>query len=349
MSISDKILNEEVFKGVNSFRTNPLAFKRVCLVLSKSFQLTKKDDKKDKLVEFSSSLDKIKNLNQYVYSEGLQNAAEITLQNILNNNGQLSIPDAETLKSQVKITTKSASDLLISADLGATEYAVGRLYVDDLDPERKTVKAMCSNSHKFIGVASTTFNEDSLNVIILANNVKELPKDYGEDQPLKEAFDIFDVSQTGKLDANSLKEAFIALGLNYNSYSIYREIDDLSKSPKVINEKGVDFETFRNTIRRLISDFESKDGIRKIYEIFVDDPEKDIISAATLKRVVKDVKDDIGFADIIGVLKRVAENGKDLDFEEFYKLMIKIQDSDNNEDEEEEEVGTNENNYGNLL
>jgi Ca2+-binding EF-hand superfamily protein len=318
-------------------------FKKVCLVLSKSFQLTKKDDKKDLLVEFSNSLDKIKGLPKYTYSEGLQNAAEITLKSIISNNGKLEIPDEETLKKQVKSTTKSAENLLISADLGNTEYIVGRLYVDDLDPERKTLKAICSNTHRYIGVASATFNDDSINVVILANGVNELPKNYGEDQPLKEAFDIFDVFQIGKLDADALKEAFLALGLDYNSYSVYRAIDNLTKNPKVIKEKGVDFDTFRETIKSLIGDFESKDGIRKLFDVFVDDPQQDIITASTLRRVAKEVKDDIAYKDIIDIFKRVADNGRDLNFEEFYNLMMQWKETHPDNDQE---VGNNENIYG---
>ena len=136
---------------------------------------------------------------------------------------------------------------------------------------------------------------------------------------IKQAFDLFDIYSTGKLDQVALHDAFKALGFEKDSYSVFSVINSFNTNNKVIKQGGVDWETFKDAVKSLIGDFDSKEGIRKLFELFVDDPNQDTITSDTLKKVAADLNDDLSNKELKEIMKRAAHNGVDIDFEEFYK------------------------------
>lgn len=312
---------ETIFNLVNSFRSKPSSFEKTFNTISKALKRAKREDVGQELESYSKTLPK-NQLNDLILSSGLSKAAEDNLLNIIKNSGKLGIPTENKIKDRVNMFTTSSDNLLESCDQGDLDSLIPRLFISEFDPNRRIREALVSTNYKFIGIASADYMEDPITVIILATDVvEEVEVDYGDDSELKEAFDLFDIFHTGKLDEKALKEAFEALGFDKSSYSIYKSIIKMNGNNKVKKQGGVDWETFRDTIKELVGDLESKEGLRKLFELFVDDPKEDKISAETIRRVANELHDDITYNEIVNVLKRSSQNGVDIDFIEFCKIM----------------------------
>lgn len=142
-----------------------------------------------------------------------------------------------------------------------------------------------------------------------------------KDIELKEAFELLDIYRNGSLDIKLIKDAFKALGFDEDNYSVWTAIYRLSEDPNVKRTGGVDYDTFKDAVDQLIGDFDSKEGLRKLFELFVDDPKEDKITISTLRRVSKELGDNASNTELKEVMQRAADNGVDIDFEEFYKIL----------------------------
>ena len=62
--------------------------------------------------------------------------------------------------------------------------------------------------------------------------------------------------------------------------------------------------------------------IKKVFELFIDDPKQDTITSDSLKKLSRDLGDDLSNKELTEIMKRAAENGADIGFDEFYKIMM---------------------------
>lgn len=320
--MSNPSYNDTILESINNFRKNPGSSQKYFQTLAKALKRAKKEEQGKELEAYSNEITSIPSNTPLQVSNGLQRTAEDQLLNIIKGTGKVGIMTDLKLKERCDYFTTSNDGALSMADSGELDSFICRVAVSELDPNRRIREAVTSEDYQFIGVASCDYKDDPITVIVLATDVVEAEEiDYGEDQELKEAFDLFDVWNTGKLDEKAIKTAFESLGFDKDSYSVYRAIINMNGNNNVKKNGGVDWPTFRDTVKELCGDLETKEGLRTLFELFVDSPDKDKISADTMVRVSKEIGDSITYNEIVRVLKRSAENGNDIDFEEFYKIM----------------------------
>ena len=131
---------------------------------------------------------------------------------------------------------------------------------------------------------------------------------------IKQAFDLFDTSGTGKIDPKELKAAMQSLGFDSKNPTIYQLIADLD-TPEA--EKNGD------AINDKLGDKESKEGIRRIFDLFIDDPNADTITLSSLKKISKELGENMSDEELKDMLERASKNGVELTFDEFYDIMTK--------------------------
>ena len=102
---------------------------------------------------------------------------------------------------------------------------------------------------------------------------------------IKQAFDLFDTNGTGKIDPKELKAAMQSLGFDSKNPTIYQLIADLD-TPEAERNGGISFEDFVDAINDKLGDKESKEGIRRIFDLFIDDPNADTITLTIRKSVL---------------------------------------------------------------
>ena len=135
---------------------------------------------------------------------------------------------------------------------------------------------------------------------------------------IKQAFDLFDTNGTGKIDPKELKAAMQSLGFDSKNPTIYQLIADLD-TPEAERNGGISFDDFVDAINDKLgdkestlfpyttlfrSDFvdaindklgdkESKEGIRRIFDLFIDDPNADTITLSSLKKISKELGENM--------------------------------------------------------
>ena len=139
---------------------------------------------------------------------------------------------------------------------------------------------------------------------------------------IRQAFDLFDTNGTGKIDPKELKAAMQSLGFDSKNPTIYTLIADLD-TPEAAKNGGVNFDDFVGSINNKLGDKESKEGIHRIFELFIDDPNADTITLSSLKKISKELGENMSDEELKDMLERASKNGVELTFEEFYDIMTK--------------------------
>ena len=86
---------------------------------------------------------------------------------------------------------------------------------------------------------------------------------------------------------------------------------------------GINFDDFVDAINDKLEDKESKEGIKRIFDLFIDDPNADTITLRALKKISKELGENMNDKELKDMLERASKNGVELTFEEFYDIMIK--------------------------
>ena len=139
---------------------------------------------------------------------------------------------------------------------------------------------------------------------------------------IRQAFDLFDTNGTGKIDPKELKAAMQSLGFDSKNPTIYELIADLD-TPEATKNGGIDFEIFVESINNKLGDKESMDGIRRIFDLFIDDPNADTITLNSLKKIARELGENMTAEELKDMLERASSNGTELTFDEFYEIMTK--------------------------
>ena len=139
---------------------------------------------------------------------------------------------------------------------------------------------------------------------------------------IRQAFDLFDTNGTGKIDPKELKAAMQSLGFDSKNPTIYTLIADLD-TPEAAKNGGVNFDDFVGSINNKLGDKESKEGIHRIFELFIDDPNADTITLSSLKKIAQELGENMSAEELKDMLERASKNGVELTFEEFYDIMTK--------------------------
>ena len=86
---------------------------------------------------------------------------------------------------------------------------------------------------------------------------------------------------------------------------------------------GINFDDFVDAINDKLEDKESKEGIKRIFDLFIDDPNADTITLSSLKKISKELGENMSDKELKDMLERASKNGVELTFEEFYDIMTK--------------------------
>ena len=122
------------------------------------------------------------------------------------------------------------------------------------------------------------------------------PKNYEkngltEDEVLeiKEAFDLFDSDHSGTIDTEELKQALSNLGIDAKNQTLQNMMNDIDK-----NQSGtIDFDEFIEMMTAKMTDKDTPEDLRKVFDLFIGDDTADKIELRHLKRVAKELGENM--------------------------------------------------------
>jgi Ca2+-binding EF-hand superfamily protein len=136
---------------------------------------------------------------------------------------------------------------------------------------------------------------------------------------IKEAFELFD-SNDGKIDAREVKDAMVNIGYDEKNPVVYQVVTELD-TPRNNNAGGASFDDFCQTVNNRLPDKETDEDLRRIFDLFVDDPDSDTTSLESIKRVADELGENIEEGELNAMLNKASKAGSRLTFEDFVSIM----------------------------
>lgn len=316
--------SNQVIEEINIFRQSPLSIQKKCEVFKTGLSRFKGNEGFIKEIDdFITSLQVISKMPKLTKNETLTKIAEEQLKKYIQDPNYSCFLNNQQMKTIVPEEFMKENPCLV-ADEGADNpaSAVTKLILSKLDKNKIGRIALINKKYTQIGVAHGMNNGENHVIFIFADNAaveedQDLPD--GDISELKQAFDLFDVNDIGKIDAKETVSAMRSLNMDMSNptlFTILKELDD-EKNPLV------DWPTFASHIVKRISDKKSKEGLRTIFNLFKDDYDKDRITIFALKKIVKEINETEADDDLNKLLANKNGGSAFLTFEEFYAYMQK--------------------------
>ena len=137
---------------------------------------------------------------------------------------------------------------------------------------------------------------------------------------IREAFDLFDTDKSGEIDVAELKQALMNLGIDTKNQTLQNMLADIDKN----GNANIDFDEFINMMTAKMSDKDTREDLEKVFELFLGDDNSDKIELKHLKRVCKELNENMSDEELNEMIVR-ADTDRDgkVSFEEFYAIMTK--------------------------
>ena len=86
---------------------------------------------------------------------------------------------------------------------------------------------------------------------------------------------------------------------------------------------GITVEQMIQEIEKKLADRESEEAIDRIFQYYVQNPNKQTLTYEDIQRLASEIGEDMDDDQAKRIINKIAKNGKDLNFDEFYTVMTK--------------------------
>ena len=133
----------------------------------------------------------------------------------------------------------------------------------------------------------------------------------------EKAFKLF-ADRNGMMNLNNMVIAMKELKFDESEPVVYDLIAEMETETK----GGLTYDDFVDKLKEKLQDRESQRATERVYELFVEDPNK-TLNFETLKKVAQQIGDNTPDEDLQRLIKNGASNGTDIPYEEFHSIMTK--------------------------
>ena len=149
----------------------------------------------------------------------------------------------------------------------------------------------------------------------LLRNKPEFSKE--ELHSFEKAFKLF-ADRNGMVNLNNMVIAMKELKFDESEPVVY----DLMAEMETEVKGSLTYDEFIGKLTEKLQDRESQRATERVYELFVEDPNK-TLNFETLKKVTQKIGDNTPDEDLQRLIKSGASNGTDIPYEEFHSIMTK--------------------------
>ena len=140
---------------------------------------------------------------------------------------------------------------------------------------------------------------------------------------IKDAFELFDAND-GRINAKEIRSAMQNIGFDEMNPGVYEVMTELD-NPRNKNLGGATFNDFCQTVNNRIPERETTEDLRKVFNLFLDDPNATTTSLASIKRVADELGENIEELELSAMLNKASKSGDKLTFEDFVAIMTGAQ------------------------
>ena len=137
---------------------------------------------------------------------------------------------------------------------------------------------------------------------------------------IKEAFELFDSNGDGKINVREIRGAMQSIGYDEKNPTVYEVITELD-NPRSKNSGGATFNDFCQTVNYRVPEKETTEDLRKVFNLFLDDPNSNTTSLESIKRVADELGENIEEIELNAMLNKASKSGARLTFDDFVAIM----------------------------
>ena len=141
-----------------------------------------------------------------------------------------------------------------------------------------------------------------------------------EGDEIKDAFEFFDSNGTGKIDAREIRGAMQSIGFDETNPTVYEVITELD-NPRNKNTGGASFSDFCQTVNYRVPEKETTEDLRRVFNLFLDNPNSNTTSLESIKRVADELGENIEEIELNAMLNKASKAGARLTFDDFVAIM----------------------------
>ena len=139
-------------------------------------------------------------------------------------------------------------------------------------------------------------------------------------EAIKKAFELFDENGNGKINAKEIKQAMQNIGFDENNPEVFQLAAELD-TPLNAKSGGASFDDFCKTVNYRVPEKETDEQLRKVFNLFLDNPNDQTTSLASIKRVADELGENFDEAELNAMLAKASKSGAELTFDDFVTIM----------------------------
>ena len=312
---------QNVLLELNKFRSSPKSIQHQCELVRKGFSRIRAGDPFLNDIDFFlKQLDSMKQLPILEFNEILSEAAKRELPSFRGKRGYLKYRRSNGVKGIVPEYYLVASPSL-AADDGADDpiNVLTKILLDKQDRLKEGRDILCDPQFTQVGIAHEVYDDENMIIMIFAREfISDEPKfelPFGNITELKKAFDILDSDGKEVLNMNEIMETLDDMRFNLTDPTLYNILKDLADREKCSWPK------FAYQVNKRMTDRQSREGLRTIFNLFIDNPDKNTITFETFKKICNEIECGLSEQQLNDIFKIAASNGDEITFKEFEEYM----------------------------
>ena len=139
-------------------------------------------------------------------------------------------------------------------------------------------------------------------------------------EEIKKTFEFFDANGNGRINAKEIKSAMQNIGYDDKNPSVYQVVSELD-TPLNNKNGGATFSDFCQTVNNRIPEKETTEDLRKVFNLFLEDPNSNTTTIASIKRVADELGENFEETELNAMLLKASKSGPNLTFEDFVSIM----------------------------
>ena len=312
---------KSVLDELNKFRSSPKSIQHQCELVRKGFSRIRAGDPFLKDIDFFlDQLNSMKTLPVLEFNEILSEAAKRELPSFRGKRGYIKYRRSNGVKGIVPEYYLVASPAL-AADDGADDpiNVLTTILLDKQDRLKEGRDILCDPLFTQVGIAHEVYDDENMIIMIFAREfVPDEPKfelPFGNITELKKAFDILDGDEKEILDMKEIMETLDEMKFYKTDPTLYNIFKQLADREKCSWPK------FAYQVNLRMTDRQSREGLRTIFDLFIDDPDKGTITFETFKKICNEVECGLSEEQLNDIFRIATSNGNEITFKEFEQYM----------------------------
>ena len=137
---------------------------------------------------------------------------------------------------------------------------------------------------------------------------------------IKDTFELFDANGDGRINAREIRSAMQSIGFDEKNPTVYEVMTELD-NPRNKNSGGATFNDFCQTVNYRVPEKETTEDLRRVFNLFLDDPNSNTTSLESIKRVADELGENIEEMELNAMLNKASKAGARLTFDDFVAIM----------------------------